>query len=76
MKIEKCPHCGGEVILCKESAYIAVSPQYSMLCLGCGMEFRIRSNPLENATPYINDPTLGAKEIIEKFNRRVTQDGL
>lgn len=75
MKIEKCPHCGGEVMLCKETAYVTV-PQYSMLCLGCGMEFRFHREGIVDATPYIEDPMLGAMEIIEKFNRRVTQDGL
>lgn len=75
MKIEKCPLCGSEVILCKDSSYATV-PQYSITCLGCGMEFRIFRCGLVDATPYIEDPMLGAKEIIESFNRRAMPDGL
>lgn len=76
MKIEKCPHCGGDVMLCQASGTLPVIPGYSLLCLNCGMEFRYRRDPMENVGQYTYNAAKAATDIIEKFNRRVTQDGV
>lgn len=74
MKIEKCPHCGGDVMLCQQSGVVTVVADYSLLCLNCGMEFRCRRNPMENVGQYVYDPAQAATEIIQKFNRRVKEE--
>ena len=76
MKIEKCPQCGGDGMLCQASGTLPVIPDYSLLCLNCGMEFRYRRDPMENVGQYTYNAAKAATDIIEKFNRRVTQDGV
>lgn len=50
--------------------------EFSIVCLGCGMEFKVRRNPTENMAQYICDPAKAAKEVIKMFNRRAgEQDG-
>lgn len=68
-KLKDCPLCGGETILCKESSMYTI-PQFSIICLGCGIEFKMRYDPTANGSQYIIDPKKAAIDIIEKFNSR------
>lgn len=63
-------------MLCQASGTLPVIPGYSLLCLNCGMEFRYRRDPMENVGQYTYNAAKAATDIIEKFNRRVTQDGV
>ena len=63
-------------MLCQASGTLPVVPDYSLLCLSCGMEFRYRRDPMENVGQYTYNAAKAAIDIIEKFNRRVTQDGI
>ena len=70
-KLENCPLCGGETMLCKGNSMYTI-PQFSIICLECGVEFKMRYDPSANGMQYIIDPAKAAREIIEKFNRRVS----
>ena len=73
-KIKNCPLCGGEVMLCQLSSGYALMPEYSIVCLECGVEFRIKHNPTDNMVQYVYDPAKAARETIEKFNRRAADE--
>ena len=79
-KLKNCPCCGRETILCQmQTEYVPFTGSYmefSILCLGCGMEFKVRRNSADNMAQYIYDPAKAAREVIELFNRREgEQDG-
>lgn len=63
--IEKCPHCGSDVMLCKRDTMTFI-PDFSLICLGCGMEFKQYAHPMSNVQTNTN----AAKDLIEKFNKR------
>lgn len=69
-KLKNCPLCGGEMILCQMQTGYALCMEFSIICLDCGMEFKVRRNPADNMMQYINDPGKAAREVIEMFNRR------
>lgn len=46
IKLDKCPHCGGEVVLCKLNTMIAF--EFSIICTECGLETRIHTSPMSN----------------------------
>lgn len=69
-KLKNCPLCGGETILCQMQTGYALCMEFSIICLDCGMEFKVRRNPADNMMQYINDPGKAAREVIEMFNRR------
>lgn len=69
-KLKNCPLCGGETILCQMQSGFSLMPQFSIICLKCGVEFKMRYELNANGAQYIIDPAKAAREIIEKFNRR------
>lgn len=69
-KLKKCPLCGGETILCQMQTGYALCMEFSIICLGCGMEFKVRRNHSDNMAQYVYDPGKAAREVIEMFNRR------
>lgn len=69
-KLKTCPLCGGETILCQQQSGFSLALDFSIICLSCGMEFKIRRHPTSNFAEYINNPGKAAKEVIEMFNRR------
>ena len=40
LKLKNCPHCGGEVMLCKLNTMVSVA-EFSIVCTECGLETRI-----------------------------------
>ena len=48
IKLEKCPHCGSDVILCKLNGITYVAYGFSIVCPGCGLETKISVNPNAN----------------------------
>ena len=72
MEIKKCPHCGGDVILVKQLLTTTSNCIYFLQCTNCEMEFRLRTDEPPCYVPFLNRPDPGPKDIIEKFNRRVT----
>lgn len=70
-KLKNCPCCGGETILCQMQTGYALCMEFSIVCLGCGMEFKVRRNPMDNMAHYAYNPGKAAQEVIEMFNRRV-----
>ena len=72
-KLKNCPFCSGEVMDQLSSGY-ALMPEYSIVCLECGVEFRIRYRPTDNMAQYVYDPAKAARETIEKFNRRAADE--
>ena len=72
-KLKNCPLCGGETILCQMQTALALSMEFSVICLECGMEFKVRRNPTDNMAQYIYDPGKAAREVIEMFNRRTNE---
>ena len=68
IKLDKCPHCGGEVVLCKLNTMIAF--EFSIICTECGLETRIHANPMANCC---FDMSKAVNEIVEKWNRRCPQ---
>lgn len=73
-KLKNCPCCGGETILCQMQTGFSLCMEFSIVCLGCGMEFKVRKNPTDNMTQYIYDPSKAAMEVIKMFNRRKGKD--
>lgn len=69
-ELKSCPFCGGQVILCKESGNYTPFSEFSLLCLKCSIEFKIKRNPMENMAQYVYEPAKAVNEIIEKFNAR------
>lgn len=63
-KLKNCPLCG---------TALALSMEFSVICLECGMEFKVRRNPTDNMAQYIYDPGKAAREVIEMFNRRTNE---
>ena len=47
IKLKNCPHCGGEVVLCKLNTMVTVA-EFSIVCAKCGLETRIYANPMAN----------------------------
>ena len=47
LKLKNCPHCGGEVMLCKLNTMVSVA-EFSIVCTECGLETRIYANPMAN----------------------------
>lgn len=70
-KLKNCPCCGGETVLCQMQTGYTLYMEFSILCLGCGMEFKVRRNPTNNMAQYVYNPGKSAQEAIEMFNRRV-----
>lgn len=70
-KLKNCPCCGGETILCQMQTGYSLCMEFSIVCLGCGMEFKVRKNPMDNMAQYAYNPGKAAQEVIEMFNRRV-----
>jgi Lar family restriction alleviation protein len=66
IKLDKCPHCGGEVMLCKLNTMIT-AVEFSIVCTGCGLETRVYANPMSNCC---FDMSKAVNEIVEKWNRR------
>lgn len=73
-KLKTCPLCGGETILVQQQSGFSLALDFSIICLDCGMEFKIRRHPTSNFAEYINDPGKAAKEVIEMFNRRAVEE--
>lgn len=73
-RLKNCPMCGGETMLCQISSGYALINEFSIVCLECGIEFRIKHNPTDNMAQYVYNPAKSAREIIEKFNRRVVTE--
>lgn len=73
-KLKICPFCGKETILCQMQTGYALCIEFSIVCLGCGMEFKVRRNPMGNISQYVYDPGKSAREVIEMFNRRVGKE--
>lgn len=71
-KLKSCPLCGGETVLCQMQSGFSLIPQFSIICLECGVEFKMRYDPYANGTQCIIDPAKAAREIIEKFNRKAS----
>lgn len=69
--LKSCPLCGGETILVQQQSGVSLALDFSIICLDCGMEFKIRRHPTSNFAEYINDPGKAAREVIKMFNRRV-----
>lgn len=69
-KLKNCPLCGGETILCQMQPGYALCMEFSVICLGCGMEFKVRRNPTSDLSQCVYDPGKAAREVIEMFNRR------
>lgn len=67
MELKRCPLCGGQTMLCQNVGLMSSPPEFSVICLECGVEFKMRYDPLANV---IFDPAEAAKKIIDKFNRR------
>ena len=67
IKLEKCPHCGSDVILCSLNGLTYMAYEFSIVCPGCGLETRITYNPSENCC---FDKGEAVKRIVEKWNRR------
>lgn len=67
-KLERCPFCKGEVMLCQTISGYALMPEFSIVCLECGIEFKLR--PTQTNANCILDPAKAANEVIDKFNRR------
>ena len=70
IKLEKCPHCGSDVILCKLNGIAYVAYEFSIVCPGCGLETKISVNPNANCC---FDMGKAVNEIVEKWNRREAQ---
>nr|DAR99476.1 MAG TPA: restriction alleviation protein [Caudoviricetes sp.] len=66
IKLKNCPHCGGEVVLCKLNTMVTVA-EFSIVCAKCGLETRIYANPMANCC---FDMGKAIKAITEKWNRR------
>lgn len=47
LKLKNCPHCGGEVMLCRLNTMVSVA-EFSIVCTECGLETRIYANPMAN----------------------------
>ena len=60
--------------MCQMQTGFAMYTEFSIVCLGCGMEFKVRRNPSDNIAQYIYNPGKAAREVIEMFNRRVSDD--
>lgn len=70
IKLEKCPHCGSDVILCKLSGMVTVVQEFSIVCPGCGLETRMTVNPSANC--YF-DMEKAVNQMVEKWNKREAQ---
>lgn len=66
-ELKKCPLCNGQTMLCQNTGVVSICPEFSILCLECGVEFKIHSHP---STNMVMEPAEAAKRIIERFNRR------
>lgn len=69
-KLKNCPCCGGDTILCHTQNSVGLVIDFSIICLDCGMEFKVRKSPTDNIVQYVFDPAKTAQEIIGRFNRR------
>ena len=70
IKLKKCPHCGGEVVLCALNGITTLAYGFSIICTGCGLETRMVANPNANCCL---DMGKAVNEIVEKRNRREAQ---
>lgn len=52
-------------MLCKRDTMTFI-PDFSLICLGCGMEFKQYAHPMSNVQTNTN----AANDLIEKFNKR------
>ena len=60
-------------MLCQNGGVVYAYPEFSLICLECGMEFKLRlTNPMQNRNCLL-DPAEAAKTVIEKFNRRAKE---
>lgn len=71
INLENCPHCGGEVMLCRLNTMISVA-EFSIVCTKCGLETRIYANPMANCCFDMGE---AVKTIVEKWNRRDGEGG-
>lgn len=69
IKLEKCPHCGSDVMLCKLNSLTYAVYEFSIVCPGCGLETKMTVNPNSNCW---FDMGKAVNEIVEKWNRRET----
>ena len=67
IKLEKCPHCGSDVMLCKLNSLTYAVYEFSIVCPGCGMETKIAYNPSANCCFNVEE---AVNQIVEKWNRR------
>ena len=70
IKLEKCPHCGSDVILCKLLGPVTVVQEFSIVCPGCRLETRMMVNPSANCCFDMGE---AVNWIVEKWNRREAQ---
>lgn len=71
LKLKNCPHCGGEVMLCKLNTMVSVA-DFSIVCTECGLETRIYANPMANCCFDMGE---AVRSITEKWNRRDGEGG-
>ena len=71
LKLKNCPHCGGEVMLCKLNTMVSVA-EFSIVCTECGLETRIYANPMANCCFDMGE---AVRSITEKWNRRDGEGG-
>lgn len=67
IKLEKCPHCKSDVILCKLNGLTYMTYEFSIVCTGCGLETRMAVNPSSNCCFDMRE---AVNQIVEKWNRR------
>jgi hypothetical protein len=70
IKLEKCPHCGSDVILCKMNGMAYVAYEFSIVCPGCGLETKMTVNPNANCCFDMGE---AVNQMVEKWNRRENQ---
>lgn len=71
LKLKNCPHCGGEVMLCRLNTMVSVA-EFSIVCTECGLETRIYANPMANCCFDMGE---AVRSITEKWNRRDGEGG-
>lgn len=71
IRLKNCPHCGGEVMLCKPNT-VTGAAKFSIVCTDCGLETRIYTNPMANCCFDMGE---AVRTIIEKWNRRDGEGG-
>ena len=71
IKLEKCPHCGSDVILCKLSGVLTAVQEFAIVCPDCGLETRMVVSPSANCCFDMGE---AVSKIVERWNRRETNN--